>query len=117
MPRRPPARVRADLLRARPLDGANSTLPYLSPQGTRAIAYLERSRFWNGAVNQALRAWSRFVQDPWHRLWDPGCGCGVMECCPNPPELRAILEAAAHVLPRDDARRFRTQVADLDAAW
>lgn len=40
-----------------------------------------------------------------------------MECCPDLPELRAILEAAAHALPPRDARRLRARVKQLDELW
>jgi hypothetical protein len=117
MARRRPARVRADALRNLPIDDHTSVIAGLSPQGLRAIAHLERSRFHPGAVAQALRSWSLFVRDPWHRLWDPRCGCGIMECCPDLARVRATLEAAAHALPARDARRFRARVAALDAEW
>ncbi|GAB3169744.1 hypothetical protein FHX75_12506 [Micromonospora palomenae] len=67
--------------------------------------------------SDALRAWSWFVRHPWHRLWDPTAGCGVMECCPNPPELRWILDVAVAVLPTKDARTLRKQIAALDEQW
>ncbi|GAA3745640.1 hypothetical protein GCM10022225_31670 [Plantactinospora mayteni] len=109
--------MRASELRARPLDSRTSPVAGLSFRGLQAIAYLERSRFTEGAVARALRAWANFVQDPWHRLWDPRCGCGVMECCPDLGEVRQILEAAGHVLPARDARRFRVEVAKIDELW
>ena len=117
MPRRRPAQLRADLLHRRPLDRTTSRVPGLSRQGLRAIAYLERSRLGGHAVSDALEAWSWFVRDPWHRLWDPTSGCGVLQCCPNPPEVRWILDAAAAALPPRDARVLRRQVAFLDDLW
>jgi hypothetical protein len=94
----------------RPLDG-------LSPRGVAAIARLEHDRFWPGAVDTALRAWARFVREPMHRIWDTSTGCGIMECCPDPDEVRGILHAAAAVLPKKDAREFRRRVAELDELW
>lgn len=109
--------MRASELRAQPLDGRTSDVAGLSYRGLQAVAYLERSRFTEGAVARALRAWADFVQDPWHRLWDPQYGCGVMECCPDLREVRQILEAAAYVLAARDARRFRAEVAKIDELW
>lgn len=57
------------------------------------------------------------MRHPWHRLWDPTAGCGVMECCPNPPELRWILDVAVAVLPPKDSRTLRKQFAALDELW
>jgi hypothetical protein len=64
-----------------------------------------------------LQAWSLFVRDPMHRLWDPQRGCGVLMCCPDPYELRRGLEQVAHALPTKDARAFRKRLAVLDALW
>lgn len=96
---------------------AVATVPGLSARGRAAIACLERTRFWPGAVAQALDSWSRFVRDPIHRLWDPRYGCGVPECCPNPDELRWVLQAAVHTLPPRDARLLRRRIAVLDERW
>lgn len=65
----------------------------------------------------SLNAWSYFVRDPMHRLWDPQYGCGVMGCCPGPQELRAILQAVVHVLPPKDAGLLRRRIAVLDEQW
>lgn len=65
----------------------------------------------------SLSAWSSFVRDPMHRLWDPQDGCGVLECCPNPRELRALLQAVVHALPPRDARVLRRRIAVLDELW
>lgn len=78
---------------------------------------LEGSRLWPGAAAEALRSWELFVGDPMHRLWDSECGCGVMQCCPDPDELRRVLELVAHALPAKDARWFRQRVAAIDARW
>lgn len=117
MPRRRPAQLRADSIYRRPLDGSTSVIPGLSVRGLKAIAYLERTRLWNQAVSDALRTWSWFVRHPWHRLWDPTAGCGVMECCPNPPELRFVLDVVVAILPPNDARHLRKQIAALDEQW
>jgi hypothetical protein len=89
----------------------------MSPRGVAVIVRLERDRFWPGAVAQALDSWSRFVRQPMHRLWDPESGCGVPECCPDPTQLRRIIEAAAHALPPPDARNLRHRIAVLDEFW
>jgi len=109
--------VRAAALRSRPLDGRTSVIPGLSARALRAIAHLERTRLGEGVVAEALCGWSWFVRHPWHRLWDPSTACGVLVCCPNPPDVRAVFEAAVAVLPRQDARRFRSRVAALDELW
>jgi hypothetical protein len=44
-------------------------------------------------------------------------GAGIFECCPDPVEVRYILDTACHVLPRRDAQAFRRRLADLDAQW
>ncbi|MFD0683921.1 hypothetical protein [Actinomadura fibrosa] len=81
------------------------------------VARLEHSRFWPGAAAEALTAWEWFLRDPYHRLFDPQTGCGIMRCCPDPVELRQIFEAVAHALPWRDAREFRRRLALLDAQW
>lgn len=117
MPRRRPAQLRADSTYRRPLDGSTSVIPGLSARGLKVIAYLERTRLWNQAVSDALGTWSWFVRHPWHRLWDESAGCGVMECCPNPPELRWVLDVVVAVLPPNDARKLRKQIEALDEQW
>lgn len=55
--------------------------------GVRTAAHaraLERTRLWPGASAEALQAWELFVHEPMYRLWDPHCGCGVPQCCPDP---------------------------------
>ncbi|GAA2305117.1 hypothetical protein GCM10010149_63580 [Nonomuraea roseoviolacea subsp. roseoviolacea] len=118
MARRSPARVRADALARSQTTGAPAeAIPGLSPRGRFAVARLERERYWPGAAAEALRAWSLFLRDPWHRLFDPAESCGVMLCCPDPAELREILHAVAHVLPRKDARALRRRVGELEDLW
>lgn len=121
MPRRPPARVRADAwyqpIPSHVMSGPANQILGLSPRARAVIVRLERTRFWPGAVAQALDSWRRFVRDPVHRLWDPSYGCGVPECCPDPAQLRAILAAAAHTLPPKDARELRRRIAALDELW
>lgn len=71
-----------------------------------------------GATAEALQLWEAFVRDPYHRLYDPRYeGCGCWGCCTDPWEVRSYLEAAAHALPRRDARRLRAILADLDEHW
>jgi hypothetical protein len=116
MARRSPARVRADTPRPR-LDKPVMMPPGLSVRGTAAVVQLERTRLWPGACHEALNAWARFLRDPHHRLFDPRYGCGEPLCCPDPGELRGILETVAHALPAKDARDFRQRLAILDARW
>lgn len=117
MPRRPPARLRAESIYRRPLDGTTSVLPALSPRGLRAIAYLERTRLWDEAVFDAFMTWSWFVRHPQRRFWDLTAGCGIMRCCPDPSQVRWILDVAVAALPARDARRLRARVAALDSLW
>jgi hypothetical protein len=109
-------------LRCARRDGDGSTNPFrscrASVRGAQvAIEDLERARFSLGAVREALDAYSRLLREPYHRLFDPEYGCGVVACCPDVDELRSILHAVAHTLPRRDARQFRRQVAALDENW
>lgn len=117
MPRRSPARVRADTHRRCRTDERIPPLRGLSPRGRAGIARLERTRLWPGASAEALQAWKLFVHEPMHRLWDPHCGCGVPQCCPDPAELRRTLILVAHAIPPKDARIFRKQLAILDELW
>ncbi|MCG8915128.1 hypothetical protein L6E12_04900 [Actinokineospora sp. PR83] len=82
-----------------------------------AIARLEREHYEPGAAAHALRTWSGFVRTSGHRLWTEAEGCGVPECCPNPPELRLVLHAVVAVLPPKDARVLRKRLEDLDDMW
>lgn len=115
MARKSPARVRVAGHR-RP-DRPVPTIPGLSPRGRAAIAQLERARLWPGAAREALDAWTLFLRDPYHRLFDPAYGCGVLACCPDPLELRRILHIVSHALPRHDARTLRRRIAELDDKW
>ncbi|GLW34934.1 hypothetical protein Areg01_78700 [Actinoplanes regularis] len=115
MARKSPAQVRA-AAHHRP-DHTIPTLPGLTARGRATIAQLERTRLWPGAAHQALSAWSRFLHDPAHRLFDPAHGCGIVECCPDPRELRRTLHVITRALPRPDARRLRQRLAELDAQW
>lgn len=116
MGRRPPGRVRVAAPHPR-LDKPVAMLPGLSPEGTAAIVHLERTRLWPGAAHEALEAWTRFLGDPYHRCFDPRYGCGELLCCPDPVELRGLLETIAHALPPKDARTFRRRLAILDDQW
>jgi hypothetical protein len=81
------------------------------------MTVLERTRLYEGAAREALDDWTRFLRDPWHRLFDEKYGCGMQACCPDRTMLRGVLEIIAHALPRKDARRFRRKLAQLDDAW
>jgi hypothetical protein len=75
-------------------------------------------RLWPDAVAFSLKWWSGFVRSPYHRLHDRRYeGCGFFECCPDPDEVRGVLEVAAHVLPKKDARAFRRHLSELDGLW
>jgi hypothetical protein len=62
-------------------------------------------------------AWTLFPRDPYHRLFDPRYGCGELMCCPDPVELRSIIETIARALPKQDARTFRQRLSILDDQW
>lgn len=115
MARKPPSRVRAaaHCRRTEPVP----RIPGLSSRGHAAIAQLERTRLWPGAAREALDAWVLFLRDPYHRLFDPAHGCGILACCPDPIELRRILHIVTHALPRHDARELRRRLAELDDHW
>jgi hypothetical protein len=127
MARRRPAQLRAEQRRPQHPLGHRSgridrvrypTIPGLSPAGNRAIEQLEHRRFWWGAVAHALRWWTGFVRNPYHRLYDRRYeGCGIEECCPDPGALMEILQIAAHHLPPKDARRLRQKLAEIDDLW
>ncbi len=117
MARRSPARVRADPPRRGTTGEPVPTLGGLSPRGLACLVRLERTRLWPGAAAEALRAWEGFVRDPFHRLWDPESGCGVLRCCPDPDEVRHVLDLVAHALPAGDARTFRNRLAALAELW
>lgn len=93
-------------------------IPGLSPHGVAVLVRFEHVRMWPGATAEALRLWAEFLGDPYHRLYDPKYeGCGYWGCCTDPWEVRTYLEAVAHALPRRDARRFRSELSDLDERW
>lgn len=118
MPRRNPRRpARPPWQTTARLD--HSSVPSgLSRPGQLAIANLEETRFWPGAIAYCLTWWSGFVRTPYHRLHDRRYdGCGIFECCPDPGDVRGMLVVAAHVLPKNDARVFRRCLADLDELW
>jgi hypothetical protein len=115
MARKSPARVRA--VADRRVDQPVPNIPGLSSRGRAAIVHLERTRLWPGAAREALDAWTRFLRDPYHRLFDSAYGCGVLACCPDPIELRRILHIVIHALPPHDARTLRRRVAELDDQW
>ncbi|WP_156325783.1 hypothetical protein [Nonomuraea sp. SBT364] len=118
MARRRPASVRADALRrCRTNDAPIRHIPGISARGRDAIARLERTRLRPSAAADALQAWSLFVRDPVHRLFDPRWGCGDPVCCSDPDETRAVLEAVLKVLPPADARVLRARVRELDELW
>lgn len=82
MARRSPAQVRENLPTSH-LERSISRIAGLTPAGEAAIVKLERTRLRPGAAREALDAWVRYLRDPYHRLFDPQYGCGVLECCPD----------------------------------
>lgn len=116
MTRRSPARVRAVAPRRR-LDKPVPMPPGISARGIAAIVQLENTRLWPGACHEVVKAWAQFLADPYHRCFDPLLGCGDLLCCPDPVELRGIVETIARALPTKDARAFRRRLAILDEQW
>jgi hypothetical protein len=116
MARRSPARVRESAPAPR-LNRRIPKIPGLTPAGEAAIVRLERTRLLPGAARDALDSWTRFLRDPYHRLFDARYGCGVPECCPDPADLRQLLEVVTHALPPKDARTLRRRLARLDESW
>jgi hypothetical protein len=96
--------ARAGSLRPR-LDRPVPMLPGISARGIAAIVQLERTRLWPGAAHQALQAWTQFLRDPYHRCFDPQYGCGELLCCPDPVELRGLLDTIASPAPSADPAR------------
>ena len=90
----------------------------MSPHGRVVITRLERTRFFPGQVGIALREWEILVRRPEHRMLDlESEGCEFWGCCAPLTELRAVLAAVEHQLPRRDARRFRARLRQLDELW
>jgi len=115
MPRKRPAKVRADMLAreaaARGCADKVSQLPGLSPRGHAVLASLECTRLSPGQAEQALRYWRDYQRDPYARRWDRPDSCGEWYCCPEIDEVRAILRIVVHNLPPRDARRFHSVLA------
>jgi hypothetical protein len=115
VPRRPPAKVRADMqarqAATRGAAGKASQLPGLSPRGRTVLASLEHTRLWPGQAEQALRYWRVYQRDPYARRWGRPDSCGEWHCCPDIDEVRVILKIVVHNLPPRDARRFRSVLA------
>ncbi|OQO94669.1 hypothetical protein B1813_00750 [Saccharomonospora piscinae] len=117
MARRSPAQVRANLPRRNIRGERFSVLSGVSARGIASIARLERTRLWPGAAAEAFHSWARFVRDPMRRQWDLQYGCRLLGCCPDPDELRDVLDLVADALPAKDARAFRKRLAALDDLW
>lgn len=118
MARRRPAQLRAATpWRSRTITTRLPAIPGLSYKGRIAVARLEYEHYWPGATEETLRTWSRLLRNPWDRLLDPAHSCGEMLCCPDPADLRALLDAVLHALPKKDARVLRTRIADSDDPW
>jgi len=93
-------------------------LPWLTRPGKIAIADLERRKLGSCDVARSLRWWTYFIKNPYHRLYDLRYeGCGIFECCPDPVEVRYILDVACHVLPITDAKEFRRRLVAIDEHW
>ncbi|MCO1660252.1 hypothetical protein [Pseudonocardia humida] len=120
MSRRPPGRVRADApLRRDQGDGLlrGEAPDWLSARGALALARLHRDQPRPYGLRTALRSWEHLLRNPFHRLIEPGSGCGHPQCCPEVTRLRAYLLSVAAVLPPRDARHLRRLVADLESRW
>lgn len=80
-----------------------------------ALARLEHEQcLIEGMIARAIDLWVEYARDPWHPRWERPDRCGILECCPEPSELRSILKAALTVLPAKDARKLRRRLPGLD---
>src|SRR5690242_7805838 len=88
--------------------------PGVSRRGMSVIAELERTRFWPGAVAQALGDWALVARDPIREHCTAESVCGSLRCCPDLDQARAIFHAVAAALPAKDAAPFRRRLAEFD---
>ncbi|WP_284117708.1 hypothetical protein [Streptomyces fragilis] len=116
MPRRRPARLRAEDRRFPAAWGRCSRIGRLSGPAQAQLVRLERTRLGPGVVERALSSWAAVAKAPVDRLPRPFADrCGVPECCPEPADVRDLLELALCALPRKSARELRALVGPLDA--
>ncbi|GLP65105.1 hypothetical protein TUSST3_17250 [Streptomyces sp. TUS-ST3] len=117
MPRRRPGRVRAGAPGCR-TSKATPVIDGLSARALSEIVRLERTRNYLGPgdVGTALRLWREYVHLPERRLWlDFEQGDTHWDCCGDPFEARALLDAAMRAMSPGNARELRRKVSRLDA--
>ncbi|THV30140.1 hypothetical protein [Glycomyces paridis] len=126
MPRRPPARVRAQQRRRLPdarrlryyhpvqrIIPARKVfnIPGASGSLRAAIVRLEREHARLSYAAEAFRNWRRLAYGPLRHTFNPGC-----DWCEG-PHNRDQLELLLHVLPKRSARELRRLLAPIDRAY
>jgi hypothetical protein len=115
MPRKPPARVRAQQRRHRTpaVTRPAPQIPGASAALQGAITRLENNdpRFSPGDVASTFHVWQRVVSGPARRARDHATHADFELC--NPPS-REVLELALHLLPRRSAQELRRLAEPLD---
>ena len=117
MPRRRPGRVRDGIPR-HPRPEATPVIDGLSARALSEIFHLERTRNYlqPGDVSAAVRLWKDYVHRPERQLWhDSECGDAQWDCCGNPLEARALLDATMQAMSPRRARELRRIVSRFDA--
>jgi hypothetical protein len=120
MPRRRPARVRADLPHGRRAQDDVTIIQGLSFVALAEVRRLERQKkyLWPGAIGAAMVRWRSFVHQPNRRLWEyDDDGCTEWACCGDPWQAREFLEAVMCSMSRRRARELRELVAVLDELY
>lgn len=117
MPRRSPKAVR-DGLRPRVIPPP----PHIAGLSGYTLACIARAEaalghLARGRTESAYIRWRDFLREPDRRLWTPGAGCGVPECCGDPFEARQFLGKVHARLPRRARHEFGRRLAYLDARY
>ncbi|MET7689126.1 hypothetical protein ABZT06_14330 [Streptomyces sp. NPDC005483] len=117
MPRRRPGHVRDGMPR-HPRPEATPVIDGLSARALSEILHLERTRNYllTGDVSAAVRLWKEYVHRPERQLWNTyEWGDMHWDCCGDPFEARALLDATMQALSRRSARELRQIVGRSDA--
>ncbi|MCZ4603499.1 hypothetical protein O3S80_06835 [Streptomyces sp. Lzd4kr] len=92
----------------------------LSSRALAGILRLERTRNYlqPGDISAAVRLWKDYVHRPERQLWqDYEWGNVHWDCCDNPLEARALLDAVMQAMSPRNARELRQLVNRIDAVW
>lgn len=115
MPRRPPARVRAQQRRRLPygLTRRFHRVPGASGALQSAIVRLENTdtRFSAGEIAASFLEWQRWIHRPVRQL---STACGSCPCPTCGTWSREVLERAVHRLPKRQSRELHHLLAPLD---